>query len=322
MSFLRRKKDEEYEDEYEDELEEDVRPVRSSRTRIRDLNPKNKRKRKEPPKPWGKKERYIVLSLLLITAAVSAILAVSARDFKLPGLPKINLGRDLNLGSLFKEETITIGKGTPEQKQRGEKIIAEFENKTKDFSGSYALYVIDLSNGYSFGVDEEQKMQAASLIKLPVMLFASGRVDEAKIEAMGKRSDNAVFSQLVSEFGEAELESYIVGKLGMVNTSISENETTPKEMGDLFKKIYDGKNEAILGFLTDTIYEEWLTKGVPPGVRVAHKYGREVHVVNDAGVVYAENPYVVVIMTQGIVEKEADGVFPGLSKLVYDGLNK
>ena len=161
-------------------------------------------------------------------------------------------------------------------------------------------------------------MQAASLIKLPVMLYVNGKVDDSNIEAMGKRSDNVVFSQMRSKFGDTALQSYI-DELGMKNTSIEKNETTPKEIGDFFKKF---KDEPMMEYLVDTIFEDWLPKGIPENIKIAHKYGREVHVINDAGVVYAEKPYVVVIMTQGVIEKEADEIFPELSKLVYDGMNK
>jgi len=309
MAIFGRKKEEEYKDEeYE---------VEASSRKIRDLKPENRRKRKEPPKPWGKKERYIVLFTLLLTVLIAASLSVSARDFKLPGLPRFSFSKwEFNF---FKPETITIGRRSDPEKQKSENVIKSFDEKVKPLSGNYALYIIDLTGGYSFGIREETVMQAASLIKLPVMLYADGRVDDSKLEAMGKRSDNAVFTEMRKKFGDTALQDYM-NSLGMINTSLVENQTTPKEIGELFKKIYEDKNEKVLGYLTDTTFEEWITPGVPAGARVAHKYGREVHVVNDAGIVYAASPYVVVIMSQGVVEKEADSVFPELSRLVYDGM--
>ena len=296
--FGKRRDEEEYDEEYE---------VQTPRRKIRDLKPENRKRRKEPVKPWGKKERYVVLVILLVTVLVAVALGISARDFKLPGFPKIKIENP------FKEEVIVVG-----SKKNYSKIASDFKEKTKNLSGTYALYIIDLSNNYSFGVDGEKVMQAASLIKLPVMLYVNGKVDDSNIEAMGKRSDNVVFSQMRSKFGDTALQSYI-DELGMKNTSIEKNETTPKEIGDFFKKF---KDEPMMEYLVDTIFEDWLPKGIPENIKIAHKYGREVHVVNDAGVVYAEKPYVVVIMTQGVIEKEADEIFPELSKLVYDGMNK
>ena len=53
-------------------------------------------------------------------------------------------------------------------------------------------------------------------------------------------------------------------------------------------------------------------------IKVAHKYGRELHIVNDAGIVFSQKPYVVVIMSKGVVDEEADQAFPQLSKIIYE----
>lgn len=107
MAIFGRKKDEEYEDE--DEFnEEENRGDRKLTKKFRDLTPKNRKKRKEPPKPWGKKERLMVLVILLITVVISAILAFGAGDkskfhFSLPKF-------DFSSLNIFKEETIIVGK--------------------------------------------------------------------------------------------------------------------------------------------------------------------------------------------------------------------
>ena len=107
MAFFGRKKDEEYEDE--DEFDAEVgREDRKLTKKFRDLKPQNKKKRKEPPKPWGRKERMIVLVILLVSVIISAILALVARNnntFRLD-LPKFNI----NPLNMFKEETIVVGK--------------------------------------------------------------------------------------------------------------------------------------------------------------------------------------------------------------------
>lgn len=272
-----------------------------------------RKKRKEPPRPWGKRERILVLALFAATTLASAFLAASARNFKLPGLPRFTVPKI----NFFQGGTVTIGN---QKSDKSIAIQASFSEKTKKLSGVYALYVIDLKTGFSFGVNENEVMQAASLIKLPLMLYAEGKTDEAKIKAMGKRSDNAVFNELVRKFGQENLQAYIFG-LGMPKTSLAKNKTTAKEIGDLLAKIYRDKNEKILDYLTGTIFENWLRAGIPQEIRVAHKYGREIHVVNDAGIVFTDNPFVLVIMSEGVVEREADAVFPELAKLVYLGLS-
>ena len=140
---------------------------------------------------------------------------------------------------------------------------------------------------------------------------------------MGKQSDNTAFGIVRKKLGE-ELIQKTIEEIGMTKTDLGENTTSPSDTGLLLTKLYRGelvstkhKNE-IFGYLTDTVYEQWLAAGVPKEIKVAHKYGREIHVVNDGGVVLTTKPYVVVIMTKGVVEREADEIFPTLSKIIYD----
>ena len=271
-------------------------------------------KKKEPTKSWDKKERLFILISLLITVLVSVFFSFSSGNFETPKFP------DFNLDNIFKGETVIIGNEAAVKKafrqKKAEKIITEFKNKTSNFKGTYAFEVIDFSDEFKFGVNQDVVMRAASLIKLPLMLFVSGRVDDSKLEAMGKRSDNNVFTELVNKFGKTTIQDYI-DSLGMKNTSLSENSTTPSEVGDIFLKLYKDNNEKILGFMTDTIFEKWIKAGVPEGIKVSHKYGKEIGVVNDAGIIYSPNPFILVIMTQGVNEIEADRLIPELTKMIY-----
>jgi len=140
---------------------------------------------------------------------------------------------------------------------------------------------------------------------------------------MGKRSENSAYTKMVSVLTKELINKYIT-ELGMSKTSLSENKTTPEEIGVFFKKLYknellsvDDTNE-LEGYMTNTIFENWLRPGIPSDIRLVHKYGREQHSVNDAGIVLSQKPFVMVIMTDGVIEKEADELFPKLSKLLYD----
>jgi hypothetical protein len=107
MALFGKKKDEEYEDEDEFD-EEEGRGSRKFNKKFRDLSPQNKKKRKEPPKPWGKKERITVLVILVVTVVVSAVLA-----FVAGGKGKFNLSLpkfDFSSLNIFKEETIIVGR--------------------------------------------------------------------------------------------------------------------------------------------------------------------------------------------------------------------
>ena len=351
MGIFNRKKENEENEEYEEELEIKSRKLPKDKA-FRDLKPGNKRKRKEPLRSWTKKDRFLIFLLLILTAGMSAYLGLSAREFKLPGFPRL----EKPSFNLFGEDRIVIEKDRTNE-DNAQKAVSEFNQKTKNLSGIYGLYVIDLRNGYRYGIYEETVFQAASLIKLPVIAAAymeeeKGNLDlvtkyklknSDKVEGagslylkpvgyeisyrdllrlMGKQSDNTAFRIIRNILGD-EIINQVAKEIGMEKTSLSKNETNPKDIGIFFEKLWKGEivntahKDEILNYLTDTSFESWLVPGVPEEVRVAHKYGREVNVVNDAGIVFAPKPYVVVILSKGVVEKEADENFPELSRIIY-----
>ncbi len=116
MALFGREKseDDDYEDdeEFEEERRESLEERRLKR-QLRDLKAENKKKRKEPSKPWGRKERLMILMILGITILVSAFLAIGSR-----GIGGLNLSKfqfklaapDLNGLNIFKEQTIEIRK--------------------------------------------------------------------------------------------------------------------------------------------------------------------------------------------------------------------
>lgn len=70
---------------------------------IKDLKPHNKKVRKEPPKPWGKFERLVVLFTLLFTVITAVVLILYSQGLR---LPKFNF--DLSHFNIFESETIII----------------------------------------------------------------------------------------------------------------------------------------------------------------------------------------------------------------------
>jgi len=335
------------------------------------------KRRNEQAKPWGKKERLLVFFFFAATVLVSSVLALTARSWKLPGFPQLKVP-SFNL-PFSREETIIIERKVDqvaqvEQVEKGKEIVAVFKEKTKGLSGVYGLYVVNLDTGYSFGVNEDEIFEPASLNKLPVMAAIymeeeKGNLDlETKytlkssdklsggslyrkpagheityrnlIRLMGKQSDNTAFNIARNLLGEEKINEAIT-KIGMKSTSLQENETTPVDIGIFFEELWharlpapersDGGQgnivskesaEELLDYLTDTVYEAWLTEGVPADIRVAHKFGRELHVVNDAGIVFTDKPFVLVIMSKGVVEREADSIFPDLARIVFEAESK
>jgi len=306
-----------------EEVSEEVVQPDIPTKKFKDLNYQNKKKREEPPKPWGIKERLLVLSVLLFTVLTSGVLALSARNFKLPNLPPLNI----NLTELnpFREHTFVIGsKGSKISEDKIENVKKLFKEATNSYSGMYAFYIYDLNGDYYYGYNHQKTMQAASLIKLPVMYMAMDKdKDLSLVEAMGKRSDNNAFRKTIEILGKENVNKEIYD-LGMVKTSLDKNLTSPEEIGIFFKKLYNNelldedKSNLLMGHMTDTIFENYLRLGIPENITLVHKYGREQRVINDAGIILTNKPFVMVIMTDGIIESEAEALFPKLTKLLYD----
>jgi beta-lactamase class A len=140
---------------------------------------------------------------------------------------------------------------------------------------------------------------------------------------MGKQSDNTALNIIRKTLGDAQINE-VIRKIGMSQTSLSDNETTPYDIGTFFESLWKGNilsedsKQKILNSLTDTIYEDWIVKGIPEGIKVAHKFGKEINVTNDAGIILSSNPYILVLMGDGIADKEANLVIPEISKKIYE----
>ena len=357
MFFRKRKKEE------EDDSGEEIRTKRFSRSSDDNSENKNKdplgrssrnvKRRKDwEISVWTKKERMIVLFMFLFTVLTSAVLGLNARAWKLPNMPRLTLPKILS------EEVIIIENSKLEDAKY--ETVKRINELIEPLSGVYGIFVLYTSDGSSYGVNERETFEAASLNKLPVMLamyrqaeigninlssvyvlkeedkvggsgsLASREVGEKityeeLVELMGKESDNTAFKISRSILGDDRILA-TMKDFRLPESLLLENEISPYDMGYFYKRLLDPKKvsrktrQAILGFLTDTIYESLIPRDLP--VSVAHKYGSLPHVRNDAGIVFANDPYILVIMSKGVVELEADEIIPEISSYIYSVENK
>lgn len=211
-------------------------------------------------------------------------------------------------------------------------VLGKIENLTQNLRGTYGVWVYRLESGESYGFNENQVFTAASLIKLPVMLTVYLETEENslnleeyrdRLEAMGQRSDNAAFNRTVKFLGETKIQETI-DYLEMGKTSFAQNKTTPRDIGLFFQKLYQGNlisnqhQEEFFLFLTNSIYEDRIPAGVPAGTRVVHKIGTEIGAFADAGIIFAQKPFVLVIMSDGAREAEANEVLPQIAKTIWE----
>lgn len=142
-------------------------------------------------------------------------------------------------------------------------------------------------------------------------------------EFMGKYSDNTAYMVIRRILGDKKTQE-VIENLGMFHTSLKKNATTPEDMGLLLSKLYLGNvvsekhKEEILDYLTKTAFEDWLPAGLPEGVKIAHKIGKDTATFSDAGIVFGDNPYVIVVMSKNAREPQALEALPKISKAIWE----
>jgi len=142
-------------------------------------------------------------------------------------------------------------------------------------------------------------------------------------EFMGQYSDNTANNILVKVLGQEKIQQTI-SKLGMTKTSFKNYTTTPEDIGIFFRQLYQGgivnkeNQDEILRFLTKTAFEEWIPAGVPKDIRVAHKIGKDIGTFSDGGIIFAEKPFVLVIMSKDAKESEAKEVLAKITQVVRE----
>ena len=216
------------------------------------------------------------------------------------------------------------------------------ENTIKGKKGNYGIYFSDLTTGQQFGINEKEIFTGASVNKVPIVatfyhLESKGKIDfdrqitlqKRDIQDYGtgsmryakpgttyslktlaklalKQSDNTAAHILSEEIGRDVIQAYMED-LGLRQTDMEENETSPYDMYLLFQKIYTekitskGKTEELLGFMTDTDIEDRLPADLPESAMIYHKTGDAVGGLHDVGIIiYEGKPYFLGVMTSDI----------------------
>lgn len=102
------------------------------------------------------------------------------------------------------------------------------------------------------------------------------------------------------------------------------NSTTARALLILMGKLARGQavdpssDAAMVDILKRQKFNQAIPAGLPAGVAVAHKTGNITRIHHDAAIVYAERPYVLIILVRGIDgEKKSAAVMAALSKTIY-----
>lgn len=217
--------------------------------------------------------------------------------------------------------------------------VSEAQSKT---GGNWSAGYIDLTSGTISSVNNTS-MQAASLIKLFIMgavyddydTYAQKRSDlDDLIDMMITVSDNNAANTLVNLLGDgddsagmaavtnyAHMNGYSqtsMGRLLLESNINGDNYTSAMDCANFLAAVYRGQT-AHSDDMMSLLMRQTRTSKIPAGVPVktANKTGELFNVQNDAAIVFADRPYVLCVLSEGVPESAADSVCR-ISAKVYE----
>lgn len=154
------------------------------------------------------------------------------------------------------------------------------------------------------------------------------------------QSDNMATNLLIDALGMDAVNEECQ-RLGLADTSLRrkmmdtaaatsgrENYTSASDQARLLLMVARGElvspeaSERALGWLEDQADTRGLAQGLPDGVAFAHKTGSLDGVRHDGGIVLGDHPYVLVVMTTGMDQGQADALMARVSTAVWEAVRE
>ncbi len=237
-------------------------------------------------------------------------------------------------------------------------IVRELQNYLKSLDGKYGIYFLNLKDGSEFGINHKDRFTAASTIKIPINLYLFKKIKEGAVNpkgmltyerkdyetgtgiiqksSFGKRytvrelskksieiSDNVATNMLLRLLGMDNVKNYM-RQLGGTVVVDDQNVTCPEDMGIYMREVYSFYKQdktlgnELMGYFLNTTSSDRIPALLPKNVKIAHKIGNQVKTMNDVGIVFSREPYIISILSKDVNENEAVGVIAEISKKVYD----
>lgn len=307
---------------------------------------------------FSKKLLIPLLSLsLLVTPAYSSHAAENAEA---AGTSVEGQGMLSPSSSSESSESVFNGSGAgtssePVTDEKLETILKQVQSQLPAENGTWAVFISDLVNGTEGNLND-QKMQAASLIKLYIMGAVYENYDQitgqygrdsvdSNLYSMITVSDNdaantlttylgggdsAAGMQAVNSFCQAHgYDQTHMGRMLLASNENDDNYTSVGDCGHLLQEIYkqdtSGYTHAtdMFNLLKAQTRCSKIPAQLPEGVKTANKTGELDNVENDAGIIYdSKNDVVIVFMSQNLSSAgSAQNTIATLSRTIYDYYN-
>ena len=204
-------------------------------------------------------------------------------------------------------------------------VVADFMDEYGLNSENFALSYYNTVTGEAYGYNDTHMMVAASTFKLPLNLYyydleRSGELDpDAYISGAGTTLSDAHYQSLV--WSNNEVSIGLLYNLGdfrtykermrryftMEDEEIDyiyyvDNYYCTRMMIDALTYLYDNQEDfsEMIGYMLEAQPGEYFKAGVPEEYDVAHKYGWYEGAVNDVGIIYTPEPFLLAVYTQDV----------------------
>ncbi len=246
---------------------------------------------------------------------------------------------------------------TPWQKDLEESL----RSLVKEKEGLYGVYLYQIDTSQSIGINHQEEFPAASLMKLPVVvsLYQEAerrRLDlateyrlrqEDKLSGNGsihlqpegtvytyrslaklaiEQSDNTAVNVIAKTLGENKIQTTI-NSLNLSRTNYSLRQTSPEDMGKLLLSLYQketltsANSREIIGYLSQTIFNDQIPAALPENVVIAHKIGLDEGILHDAAIVFTDQgDFVLVIMSKEALREQAQATLEEITRMVWEAI--
>lgn len=287
---------------------------------------------------FSKKLLIPLLSLsLLVTPAYSSHAAENAEA---AGTSVEGQGMLSPSSSSESSESVFNGSGAgtssePVTDEKLETILKQVQSQLPAENGTWAVFISDLVNGTE-GSLNDQKMQAASLIKLYIMGAVYENYDQitgqygrdsvdSNLYSMITVSDNDAANELTRMLGGGEetagmeqvnvycqekgYKDSSMGRMLLADSTLGENYTSAEDCGNFLFDVCQGRHphaDQMLNLLKQQQRTGKIPAGIPEGVETGNKTGELADVENDAAIVWAgETPYILCVMADQLTDTQA-----------------
>lgn len=276
------------------------------------------------PIPKVPPNRKALLALFLICGIISFVIWLGTQNIKIKQ-EDLSWFKPFRISYLVNQVNRDTNRGTQETLEKIRKLIATN-------SGIYGVAVYRLHDRVWYGINEDLEFKAASILKVPIMTTAIQEgldltygeyTGKQLVFAMGKYSDNDATATLAEGLGRDKIGAEIKN-MGMDNTSLANNTTTPLDLVEMWKEVY--KKPEIWEYFQDSIFEERIAPSLPDRTQLIHKVGTDEDVWADAGIIKCQGlsakcqvgPYILVILNKEIKREEAEKTVPEIAKIIAD----